>query len=71
GERQSRQQTTETSRQYFLCKARQEHWTHGRDHENLRATTTNIMDWERLPTINASRVSLRWISEKDDDALKK
>jgi len=27
------------------------------------------MDWTRLPTINASRVSLRWISEEDVDAL--
>ncbi len=28
-----------------------------------------IMDWKILPTINASRVSLRWITEKDVDAL--
>jgi ribosomal-protein-alanine N-acetyltransferase len=27
------------------------------------------MDWKSLPTINASRVSLRWISEEDVDAL--
>jgi len=27
------------------------------------------MDWTSLPTINASRVSLRWISEEDVDAL--
>jgi len=27
------------------------------------------MDWTSLPTINANRVSLRWISEKDVDAL--
>ncbi|MGH9961254.1 MAG: GNAT family N-acetyltransferase, partial [Pyrinomonadaceae bacterium] len=27
------------------------------------------MDWTSLPTINASRVSLRWISEDDVDAL--
>lgn len=27
------------------------------------------MDWQTLPTINASRVSLRWISEEDVDAL--
>ena len=27
------------------------------------------MDWKSLPTINASRVSLRWISEDDVDAL--
>ena len=27
------------------------------------------MDWTSLPIINASRVSLRWISEKDVDAL--
>ncbi|MGI8898897.1 MAG: GNAT family N-acetyltransferase [Pyrinomonadaceae bacterium] len=27
------------------------------------------MDWKRLPTINASRVSLRWITEEDVDAL--
>ena len=27
------------------------------------------MDWTSLPTINANRVSLRWISEEDVDAL--
>ncbi|CAN5826363.1 GNAT family N-acetyltransferase [soil metagenome] len=27
------------------------------------------MNWTSLPTINASRVSLRWISEEDVDAL--
>ena len=27
------------------------------------------MHWERLPTIDASRVSLRWISAKDTDAF--
>ena len=27
------------------------------------------MDWENLPTINARRISLRWISEDDVDAL--
>lgn len=27
------------------------------------------MDWKSLPTINASRVSLRWITEEDVDAL--
>lgn len=27
------------------------------------------MDWTSLPTLNANRVSLRWISEKDVDAL--
>lgn len=27
------------------------------------------MDWESLPTIDASRVSLRWMSETDIDAL--
>jgi len=27
------------------------------------------MDWTSLPTINASRVSLRWITEDDVDAL--
>ncbi len=27
------------------------------------------MDWKNLPTINATRVSLRWISEEDVDAL--
>ncbi len=27
------------------------------------------MDWTSLPTINASRVSLRWISDQDVDAL--
>ena len=27
------------------------------------------MDWERLPTLEASRVILRWISEEDVDAL--
>lgn len=27
------------------------------------------MDWESLPTIDAGRVSLRWISEADIDAL--
>ena len=27
------------------------------------------MDWERLPTIAAQRVSLRWITEDDVDAL--
>ena len=27
------------------------------------------MDWKSLPTINASRVSLRWISEEDVEAL--
>ncbi len=27
------------------------------------------MDWKSLPTINASRVSLRWVSEEDVDAL--
>jgi RimJ/RimL family protein N-acetyltransferase len=27
------------------------------------------MDWKTLPTINATRVSLRWISEEDVDAL--
>jgi ribosomal-protein-alanine N-acetyltransferase len=27
------------------------------------------MDWKRLPTIDARRVSLRWISEKDLDDL--
>jgi ribosomal-protein-alanine N-acetyltransferase len=27
------------------------------------------MDWKSLPTINASRVSLRWISDEDVDAL--
>jgi len=27
------------------------------------------MDWKSLPTINASRVSLRWIAEEDVDAL--
>ncbi|MFN2493203.1 MAG: GNAT family N-acetyltransferase [Pyrinomonadaceae bacterium] len=29
------------------------------------------MDWKRLPTINAGRVSLRWISGEDVDALYK
>jgi len=28
-----------------------------------------LMDWESLPTIDASRVSLRWMSEADIDAL--
>jgi RimJ/RimL family protein N-acetyltransferase len=28
-----------------------------------------LMDWESLPTIEASRVSLRWMSEPDIDAL--
>ena len=32
----------------------------------MRAKT---MDWTRLPTINASRVSLRWVSVEDVDAL--
>ena len=27
------------------------------------------MDWESIPTINASRVSLRWITEADVDAF--
>ncbi|MBA3354868.1 MAG: GNAT family N-acetyltransferase [Pyrinomonadaceae bacterium] len=27
------------------------------------------MDWKRLPTINATRVFLRWIAEEDVDAL--
>ncbi len=27
------------------------------------------MDWKSLPTINAGRVTLRWITEKDVDAL--
>ncbi len=31
--------------------------------------STETMDWTRLPTINASRVSLRWVSEEDVDAL--
>ena len=30
---------------------------------------TDVMDWKSLPTINASRVSLRWITEDDVDAL--
>lgn len=32
-------------------------------------TLINLMDWKRLPTINANRVSLRWISAQDVDAL--
>ena len=27
------------------------------------------MDWEHFPTIDATRISLRWISEEDLDAL--
>jgi RimJ/RimL family protein N-acetyltransferase len=29
----------------------------------------NMNDWECLPTINAKRVSLRWVTETDIDAL--
>jgi ribosomal-protein-alanine N-acetyltransferase len=30
---------------------------------------TQTMHWERLPTLDASRVSLRWISSSDTDAF--
>ncbi len=31
--------------------------------------SVQLMDWKRLPTINANRISLRWISAHDVDAL--
>jgi RimJ/RimL family protein N-acetyltransferase len=34
-----------------------------------KSVKTKLMDWECLPTIEASRVSLRWLTEPDIDAL--
>ncbi len=33
------------------------------------AAINKLMDWERLPTIGAQRLSLRWISAADSDEL--
>jgi [ribosomal protein S5]-alanine N-acetyltransferase len=38
-------------------------------HASMRNARQNSMHWERLPTIDANRICLRWISEADTDAF--